>query len=95
LEIVGVNRERNHEHIVILVVQIVPLSRSHRFQAATEQTAQRGPADLASARDEVAVANDPVLRRMQKQIVRQKCPETVCKHDVGFDRFDLLRQTLA
>ena len=91
LEIVGVNRERNHEHIIILVVQIVPLARSHGFQAAAKKTAQRGRADLAPARDEVALANDPVLRRVQKQIVGQKCPQTVREHHVGFDRFDLFR----
>jgi hypothetical protein len=89
LEIVGINRERNHEHIVVLVEQVVPLARSHGFQPATEQTAQRGPADLAPARDEVVIANDPVLRRVQKQIVGQKCSQTVREHHVGFDSFDL------
>src|SRR5215831_16678915 len=95
LEIVGVNRERNDEHIIILVVQIVPLTRSYGFEPPTKETPQRGPADLASARDEVAVTNDLVLRRMQKQVISQKCPETVRKHNVWFDRFDLLGQTFA
>ncbi|HZJ17196.1 MAG TPA: hypothetical protein VFD27_19235 [Chthoniobacteraceae bacterium] len=92
-EVIRVNRKRNHEHVIVRVMEVVPHLGGYRFEPPAEKRSQRGTTNLASSSDIVTLLNCCGI--VEEEIVCEQRAERMGEDDIGLESVDLFAQVRA